>query len=193
MAGDNAFKVRLDAAISRHNKGMQGDRTAVKDAFAQLSELRAIDSNHALLEAYYGSTLTLMARDADKLLDKADKSQQGLASLDRAISLAPGNAVIRLIRANVCLRLPENFFGRTQTAIDDFNDLLARHQRQPDLLTPIQYKQVIQGLATAYENTGKLTEARTTRQRLTQPPDDAIQRGKGASKDGKKPKVRKSK
>jgi hypothetical protein len=168
MAGDNAFKARLDAAIKRHSKATQGDRQAAADAYAQLSELRKADPNDALLEAYYGSSLALMARDETRILDKADKANLALASLDRAVTMAPGNVVIRLIRANVCLRLPEDFFGRTQTAINDFNELLTRNQKKPGFLTPVQHKEVLQGLAKAYESIGKLSQAKAVRQQLAQ-------------------------
>ncbi len=168
MAGDNAFKARLDEAIKRHSKGIQGDRLAAADAYARLSELRKADPNDALTEAYYGSSLALMARDETRILDKADKANQGLASLDRAVTMAPGNAVIRLIRANVCLRLPEDFFGRTQTAINDFNELLTRNQKKPGFLTPVQHKEALQGLAKAYESIGKLSQAKAVRQQLSQ-------------------------
>lgn len=166
MSGDNAFKARIDAAVKRHNKGIQGDRQAVADAFAQLSELRKADPNNALLEAYYGSSLALMGRDETKLLDKADKATQGLVSLDRAVSMAPGDVVVRLIRANVCMRLPEDFFGRTQTAIDDFNELLSLNQKKPGLLTPAQHKEALLGLAKSYETKGKLDQAKAIRQQL---------------------------
>ncbi|WP_027085916.1 tetratricopeptide repeat protein [Cohnella panacarvi] len=168
MAGDNTFKTRLDEAIKRHGKGIQGDRQAAADAYAQLSELRKADPNDALTEAYYGSSLALTARDETRILDKADKANQGLASLDRAVAMAPGNAVIRLIRANVCLRLPEDFFGRTQTAINDFSELLARNEKKPGFLTPVQHKEALQGLAKAYESIGKLNQARSIRQQLSQ-------------------------
>lgn len=167
MAGDNAFKTRFDAAIQRHNKGIKGDRQAVADAFAQLSALRAVEPGNALLEAYYGSSLALMGRDEKQILDKADKANQGLISLDRAVSMDPGNITVRLIRANVCLRLPENFFGRTKTAIDDFNELLTRNQTKPGLLTSAQHKEVLQGLAEAYETVGKPSQAKAIRQQLT--------------------------
>jgi predicted Zn-dependent protease len=167
MAADNAFSARLDAAIKRHNKGVQGDRQAVADAFAQLSELRGADPNNALIEAYYGSSLALMARDETKVTNKADKANLALASLDRAVTMAPGNVVVRLIRANVCMRLPEDFFGRTQTAINDFNELLAQNQKKPGFLTTAQHKEVLQGLAKAYDSTGKASQAKAVRQQLS--------------------------
>ena len=193
MAGDSVYRARFDAAVQLHRKAIQGDRQAVQNALAQFAELRKADPSDALAEAYYGSSLALKGRDAAQLADKAQFAQQGLASLDRAISMSPDNVAVKLIRANVCMRLPEHVFGRTQTAIDDFNDLLARHQSNPDLLAPAQYRQVIQDLAKAYENAGRPGEASAIKQRYAQPQAGSTSRGEGAGKDGKKPKVRKSK
>lgn len=193
MSGDYAYRERFDAAMKLHHKAIEGNRQAVLDALAIFSELRAANPSDALAEAYYGSSLALKGRDAAQLFEKAQFAQQGLASLDRAVAMAPNNVVVKLIRANVCMRLPEHVFGRTQAAIDDFNDLLAQHQRNPGHLTPVQYRQVIQNLAKAYENAGKPNEAKAIRQRLSQPQAGTTPRGKGASQDGKKPKVRKGK
>ncbi|MFD0672347.1 hypothetical protein [Cohnella sp. GCM10027633] len=193
MAADDSFNARFEAAIGRHNKAVRGNPAAVRDAHRQFAELRAIDSQHALLEAYYGSTLAMLARDADQLIDKADKAQHSLDILDRAVAMAPGDAVVRLIRANVCMRLPDRIFDRTQTAIDDFKHLLSRDDGTPGYLAPAQRQETLQGLAQAYENAGKHGLAKTIRQQSAKPRPDAAPQGKGENDNGKQRKTGKGK
>ncbi len=91
-------------------KGVDGDKKAVKLAYQIFLKLRNAASHNAQVEAYYGSTLALLARDASQPLEKADKAQEGLDALNQAISMDPKDKEIRMLRSNVCLRLPESFF-----------------------------------------------------------------------------------
>lgn len=149
-------------------KGVDGDKKAVKIAYEIFLKLRKTDPDNALIEAYYGSTLALLGRDAVQPLEKADKAQDGLDSLNQAISMDPNQKEIRLLRANVCLRLPESFFYCSQTAIEDFSFLLDRYKEDPSYLTDKQVRGIMEDLSIAYKNVGKLSEANEVLQRLTQ-------------------------
>jgi hypothetical protein len=148
-------------------KGVDGDKKAVKNAYEIFLKLRNTEPDNALIEAYYGSTLALLGRDAVQPLEKADKAQEGLDSLNQAISMDPNQKEIRLLRANVCLRLPESFFHCSQTAIEDFSFLLDRYKEDPSYLTNKQVRGIMEDLSTAYQNVGKLSEANEVSQRLT--------------------------
>jgi hypothetical protein len=78
----------------------------------------------------------------------------------------PNQNEIRLLRANVCLRLPESFFHCSQTAIEDFNFLLDRYREDSSYLTNKQVRGIMEDLSTAYQNVGKLSEAKEVSQRL---------------------------
>ncbi|WP_227551646.1 hypothetical protein [Metabacillus sediminilitoris] len=149
-------------------KGVDGDKKSVKNAYEIFLKLRNIEPDNALIEAYYGSTLALLGRDAVQPLEKADKAQEGLDSLNQAISMDPNQKEIRMLRANVCLRLPESFFHCTQTAIEDYSFLLERYKKDPSYLTNTQVRGIMEDLSTAYKNVGKLSEANEVLQRLKQ-------------------------
>ncbi|AJY73846.1 hypothetical protein [Paenibacillus beijingensis] len=168
MVEDKDRKQRFEQAVKLHQRGVNGEKKAAADAYKLLAELRAAEPSNARLEAYYGSTLTLMARDALQPLEKADKAQQGLNALDRAVSMDPDRIEIRLIRANVCLRLPEDFFHRSKTAIEDFSFLLARYETNPGLFSKEQLIQILNNLGASYRNAGKPNEANAVSQRLAQ-------------------------
>ncbi|WP_257962466.1 tetratricopeptide repeat protein [Bacillus sp. UMB0893] len=147
---------------------IDGDKNAVKIAFEIFLKLREAEPDNALIEAYYGSVLVLLGRDADQPLEKADKAQEGLDSLNQAISMDPNQTEIRLMRAKVCLRLPEAFFHCSQTAIEDFSFLLDRYKEDPSFLTTEQVRGIMEDLGAAYQNAGKLSEANEVLQQLTQ-------------------------
>lgn len=149
-------------------KGVDGDKKAVKIAYEIFLKLRKTEPDNALIEAYYGSTLALLGRDAVQPLEKADKAQEGLDSLNQAISMDPNQKEIRLLRANVCLRLPESFFYCSQTAIEDFSFLLDSYKEDSNYLTNKQVSRIMEDLSVAYQNVGKSSEANEVLQRLTQ-------------------------
>jgi len=137
---------RIDDVRKYHHKGVKGDRKAVKTAYGLLRTLREEDPENALIEAYYGSVQALLARDAEKPLAKADLAEAGLASLNRAVGMDPENKEIRLIRANVCMRLPDSYFRCAATALEDFRYLAERERASPGFLTKSQKEDVKKGI-----------------------------------------------
>jgi tetratricopeptide (TPR) repeat protein len=149
-------------------KGADGDKKAVKSAYEIFLNLRKAEPDNALIEGYYGSALALLARDAAEPLEKADKAQEGLDSLNQAISMDPNQKEIRLLRAKVCLRLPETFFHCSQTAIEDFSFLLEHYKEDPSYLSDTQVREIMENLSAAYQKAGNFSEANEVLQRLTQ-------------------------
>lgn len=159
---------RFEEAKALHNKGVDGDKKAVIQANEMLLKLRESEPDDALIEAYYGSTLVLLGRDAVKMLEKVDKVEEGLDSLNRAISLDSNQKEIRWLRGNICLRLPESFFQCSAMAIEDFAFLLDRYQENSCCLTPNQLREVLRNLGSAYQNAGKADKADIVLRRLVQ-------------------------
>jgi hypothetical protein len=168
MAEESAYMKLFEEAKTLHNKGVDGDKKAVIKANEILFNLREAEPDHALIEAYYGSTLVLLGRDAVKILDRADKAQEGLDALNRAVSLDSNHKEIRLLRGNICLRLPESFFHCSETAIEDFAFLLDRYKENSGYLTQHQVRDVVRNLSAAYQNAGKPEKANAVLQQLVQ-------------------------
>ncbi|MCH5583950.1 hypothetical protein MK805_03105 [Shimazuella sp. AN120528] len=168
MADQSVHMKQFEEAKTLHNKGVDGDKKAVIKANEMLLKLCEAEPENALFEAYFGSTLVLLGRDAVKILEKADKAQEGLDVLNRAVSLDPNHKEIRLLRGNICLRLPESFFHCSETAIEDFTFLLDHYKVNSNYLTPKQIQEVLRNLSAAYQNAGKPDEANLVLQRLDQ-------------------------
>ncbi|TXK79808.1 hypothetical protein [Paenibacillus sp. N3.4] len=166
MANNSNDEKQFKEAKKLHNDGIDGDKKAVKSANEKLLKLRETEPDNALIEAYYGSSLALLARDAVKPLEKEEKALEGLDALNRAVTLDPNQKEIRLLRANVCLRLPESYFHCSKTAIEDFSFLLDRYQESSSYLSQKQVREVLRNLSTAYQNAGKQDEANAVLQRL---------------------------
>jgi tetratricopeptide (TPR) repeat protein len=145
---------------------VDGDKKAVKKANGILLKLREAEPDHALIEAYYGSTLVLLGRDAVKILERADKAQEGLDALNRAVALDSNDKEIRLLRGNICVRLPESFFHCSETAIEDFTFLLDHYKEDSSYLTQKQVHNVLQNLSAAYQNVGRPDKADSVLKRL---------------------------
>ncbi|RLL40614.1 hypothetical protein D8M04_18895 [Oceanobacillus piezotolerans] len=145
-------------------KGTDGDKDAVHSAYEIFLKLRKAYPDHALIEAYYGSTLALLSRDADETLEKADKAQTALDALNHAISMDSNHKDIRKLRAKVCMRLPDSYFRASQTAIEDLSFLLDRYKDDPSYLTNKEVTEIKKDLRTAYKNVEELGDVDTEMQ-----------------------------
>ncbi|TCL76909.1 hypothetical protein EDC14_1001194 [Hydrogenispora ethanolica] len=139
----------LDEVIELHQRAVQGDKQAVKEAYSLVTQIRRPELPNHLVEAYYGSVMTLMGRDAIDPMERLDYVRQGLKSLDKAAQNEPDNVEIRILRGYVCCRLPEAFFHRTAMGVADFKYLIDRYQREPHIFSAKFYEQLLRDLASA--------------------------------------------
>ncbi|UOQ49699.1 hypothetical protein MUN88_06365 [Gracilibacillus caseinilyticus] len=149
-------------------KGVDGDKKAVKRAYEIFSSLRGNGASDALIEAYYGSTLALLGRDATKPIEKADNAQEGLDSLNQAVSMNPDHKEIRLLRSNVCLHLPDSFFQCSSIAIEDYAYLLDHYKKNPNYLSEQQVQDMYNELHDAFHQIEQSDQAKRVLKRLTE-------------------------
>jgi tetratricopeptide (TPR) repeat protein len=164
---DSSFEKLFEKAVQFHNQGIEGDENAVQSAYDLLKKLTAMAPNNQVVKAYYGSAMSLLGRNES--LDPMDRIQyalEGLKILDKAVSKDADNIEVRLLRGYVCYRLPEEYFGRNHTAVEDFNYLISRYKGNRSALTNELYLQLLYDLGYAYKNLGENDKARTTWQEL---------------------------
>ncbi|MBM7572336.1 tetratricopeptide repeat protein [Aquibacillus albus] len=156
-------------------KAGDGDKNAVNKANEIFSKLRKAEPDNALIEAYYGTTMMLTARDKISPLSRLKETIAGMKILDEAVSADPENSRIRLLRGRAAYRLPEKYFQRTQTAIEDYNFLIDREmQEEEGFLDTVKYLQLNYELGEAYSRIGRNQDAAMCWKRLineTQDPD----------------------
>lgn len=149
-----------------HQRGVDGDQEAVKEAHRILKKLRNSVSDNPLVEAYFGSALSLLARDEIDPMERMEKANKGMKALDRAVAKAPDEVQIRIMRGYVCFRLPEFIFHRTRTAVEDFAYLIDRYEQGPGIFGADFYLQLLYDLGLAYQTILAKDEAESTWQKL---------------------------
>jgi hypothetical protein len=123
---------------SRHEKAVYGDTKETKALTADLEKWTKEQPTNYLLEAYLGSVYTLDSRDAWIGPGKLDYLRNGGKCLDAAVTAAPDNPAVRLIRAIDYYQLPF-FFGKGKAANDDFQILVKQlngEMKMPYALEP---------------------------------------------------------
>ncbi|MBN2244629.1 MAG: hypothetical protein JW755_02170 [Candidatus Aminicenantes bacterium] len=102
-----------------HDAASDGDGTSLSCAEEYLSTLLNLDPDNALALVYYGSVLTMKARDASSPWDAMDYLESGFFKMDKAVILAPNEPEVRLLRGINSLHIPEEF-QRLYLALEDF-------------------------------------------------------------------------
>ena len=141
-------------AKALHDKGVAGDKSAVKKAYELLKKLNYQNPVNRQVEAYFGSATALMGRDAQNLMDGMKLAKKGLKMLDRAVTMAPEDIAIRSIRGHVCYNLPEMYFMRTKSAIQDFSYIISRYEKDNQCIEKGYYCQLLYNLGMASRNLG---------------------------------------
>jgi tetratricopeptide (TPR) repeat protein len=117
---DDPFIKQIQA---RHEKAVNGDTAETKSLTADLEKWTKEQPTNHLLQAYLGSVYTLDSRDAWPGPGKLTYLRNGGKELDAAVGAEPDNPAVRFVRAIDYYSLP-TFFGKRQTARDDFNILV---------------------------------------------------------------------
>ncbi|MBN2395184.1 MAG: hypothetical protein JXC36_01835 [Candidatus Atribacteria bacterium] len=89
--------------------GEKEDKEAVKKAEKYLSKLLAIEPGNAPAMVYYGSVLTMKARETFFPWDKMKYMKKGFAEMDSAVAIDPDAPEVRLIRAINATSVPKMF------------------------------------------------------------------------------------
>ncbi|WP_051475580.1 hypothetical protein [Bacillus sp. J37] len=148
------WKKDFQEAIQLHQQAIDGDKQAAKKAYEILKKVKLKTVNHALIDAYFGSSSALIARDHPDLIEKMNLAKRGLKVLDQAVKAEPNNSEIRVLRGNVAFRLPETYFKRTKTAIEDFHFLIKEYENNRNNISKEQYSEFLLNLGSAYKNLG---------------------------------------
>ncbi|WEK54868.1 MAG: hypothetical protein P0Y55_01960 [Candidatus Cohnella colombiensis] len=156
---DPEFESQLSEAIKLHNRAVAGHAESVRVAKKAFENLHQLNPTSAVTRAYLGSSLILMARDEVRTYTRMQLAKQGLKHLDEAILAEPWNRTIRLLRGLVTSKLPEQYFHRSESVIEDFIVLLDGEIRHPGSLDERTYKSLIEELGQVYRRTHRLHEA----------------------------------
>ena len=164
-AGRFDFKVREDFFA-----GMDGDRDAMERAMKIISDALAADPDNAQALVWRGDGRLYQAGQAFRrgaIAEGQNLSQQGIADMEKAVSLDPGNPAVRIPRATGLMpyalglrRFDRDAADRlTQTAISDFEYIVA--QARPTWSTMAEHDrgELLGALATGWLQLGSREKA----------------------------------
>jgi len=152
----------LAEAIKLHDLGVAGDKKAVVEAHKLLQQFLEQEPENVEAKGYLGSIISLIGRDAISPMERMNKALEGLKILDQVVKSNPENTQVRILRANVSYRLPEMYFHRTDTAVEDFKYLISRYEKDPSIFTEDFYWKLLYDLGGAYKNLNRQEEAKKT-------------------------------
>jgi hypothetical protein len=161
---------RLGKIISLYKEGAKGNVTAVQEANQLLERLRLEHPDHPLAEAYHGSIMLLIARDKTNSLERLRWAKNGLKLLDKAVAAAPHDSRIRYLRGRSAYRLPEKYFQRTRTVIEDYTFLIDQEGQLEAM--GIDNSKLTYELGEAHRRIGRNEDAARCWTKLEQPTQD---------------------
>lgn len=187
----SSYGAKIAQVIVLYQQCIDGNKQAVAEADELLESLRDEYPGRPLADAYHGGIMILKAREKRNPLLKLRGARKGLKLLDHAVSKAPHDLTIRLLRGKVAFKLPEEHFRRTATAIEDYNILLQHEDDLKKRVSPEGVPQLIDELGDAYFRIGRNLEAANCWSRLEQqteyPAYQQLARTKLKSVEGKPP------
>ena len=117
-----------------YKRAVAGDQQAVTKCIQLLELAVQHEPENKIARVYLGSAYTLRSRDLGYGPGKLATLKQGLAMMDAAVSAAPDNPRVRLVRALTTDSLPF-FLGRKQSTAADFEKLVAEARTHPEQFT----------------------------------------------------------
>lgn len=109
-----------------HDLGVAGDHQSVEQGEKFLKKVLSLDTTNAYATGYYGSILSLKARDAKMPWTKIKYAKQGFEQLDKSIQMNPDDLDVRLIRAMNSYQVPK-IMKRLPLSLEDF-DFIIKHK-----------------------------------------------------------------
>lgn len=119
----NNIQAKIALGVHYHDLGVAGDRQAVERGQELLEQALSLDPNNAYALGYYGSILSLKARDASMPWIKVKYAKQGFEQLDKSIQMEPNDLDVRLIRAMNSYQVPK-IMKRLALSLEDFNFII---------------------------------------------------------------------
>jgi len=138
--------------IAYHNLATMGYEHAAKTSVMHLKKANTLYPDDALILAMLGSSTTLQGRYAkDKVTEGKKFTNKGAAMIDRAVMQDPDNVLVRMVRANNSLGLP-NMFGRRPHFKKDMLHVEDLINKSPDKFHELLKAQVYFKLGKAFDS-----------------------------------------
>jgi hypothetical protein len=157
-----------------YRRGLAGDKDAVTQCIDKLEAVLVSEPHNQLARVYLGSSYTLRSRDLGFGPRKLQALRRGLALMDEAVTAAPEQPKIRLVRALTTSSLPA-FLGHAGSSRKDFEQLAQIAQTTPAKFEPGDLQIVFYNAGLAAKTNGdRIRAAALLREGLKHPVDPAL-------------------
>lgn len=119
----NNIQALITLGVHYHDLGVAGDKKAVDKGEEIFEKVLSLDSDNAFATGYYGSILSLKARDAKMPWTKVKYAKKGFEQLDKSIQMNPEDLDVRSIRAMNSYQVPK-IMKRLPLSLEDFNFII---------------------------------------------------------------------
>ena len=119
----NNIQALIALGVHYHDLGVAGDKKAVDKGEEIFEKVLSLDSDNAFATGYYGSILSLKARDAKMPWTRIKYAKQGFEQLDKSIQMNPEDLGVRSIRAMNGYQVPK-IMKRLPLSLEDFNFII---------------------------------------------------------------------
>ncbi|WP_139489875.1 tetratricopeptide repeat protein [Brevibacillus dissolubilis] len=164
--GSGSAQRFYEEAVKIHQQAVDGDRDAVQKALGMFEQLHRKSPNNNLIKAYLGSSIAMLGRDESNPIERFQKAIKGLKLLDEAVAGSPDDVTIRMMRGHVSYYLPENYFHRTNTAIEDFSYLASLYETDGSAFSREAYWKLLYDLGHSYKRINRGQDAENTWEKL---------------------------
>lgn len=145
--------------IKLYDQALAGSLEATRQAVNFFEEALEQDPKNEMLQALHSDCISLIGRYSQDTFKMFGSAINSIKSFDSLLADHQDNIELRFLRAYHSFRLPEAFFKRTASAIDDFEYLLERYEKNPSLFSEEHYWQLLLDLGVAYERIERSEEA----------------------------------
>lgn len=122
----NNVQALIALGVHYHDLGVAGDHKAVEQGEQLFKNALSLDPNNAFAMGFYGSILSLKARDAKIPWTRIKYAKKGFEQLDKSIQMNPDDLDVRLIRAMNSYQVPK-IMKRLPLSLEDF-DFIIKHE-----------------------------------------------------------------
>ncbi|CCO07385.1 tetratricopeptide repeat protein [Desulforamulus hydrothermalis] len=149
------------AGFHLYDLALGGDPGALPSALALWEAIYREHPQNNLARAYYGACLILEASTGDSQDEFLRRSVHGLQLVNSALQEEPGNLRLRYLRAYLYYyKVPEDVALSIEQAIEDFVFLQQTYEQDNQAFDTELYHQVMFDLGFAYQQAGKLDQAK---------------------------------
>jgi len=157
-----------EEGLQLYERALEGDREATFQAFEIFSQALEKHRKNPLVQAYYADCLSMTGKYQHDVPGMIGITIKAMKTFDRLVAAYPDNVQLRFMRAYHSFRLPETFFHRTATAIEDFHVLTDRYREDSSIMPEPLYWQMLYDLGASYARLGMEEEARQVWAQLTE-------------------------